>query len=70
MLDSIRRRMGDTAFASAAREFFQSYTGKSIGTEEFRRFWKQKLGDRSTLIDAWLESGGGLPEVEKFTAHN
>ncbi len=70
MLDSIRRTMGDTAFASAAREFFQNYTGKSIGTEEFRKFWKQKLGDRSALIDVWLESGGGLPDVEKLNPHD
>jgi hypothetical protein len=63
MLDSIRQTMGDAAFAAAAREFFQSYKGKSIGTMEFRSFWKEKLGDKGKMIDSWLDSPGGLPEL-------
>ena len=63
MLDSIRKKMGNDAFAAAARAFFQTYTGKSIGTEEFRSFWKEKLGENRDLIDIWLDSSGGLPEV-------
>jgi hypothetical protein len=63
MLDAIRQMMGNHAFAAAAREFFRTYTGKSIGTTEFRSFWKEKLGQNKDLIDAWLDSGGGLPEV-------
>jgi Peptidase family M1 domain len=65
MLDSIRQTMGDTAFGGAARAFFQTYTGKSIGTEEFRSFWKQKLGEKKELVDVWLDSGGGVPVLEK-----
>ena len=63
MLESMRQTMGNDAFAAAVREFFQTYTGKSIGTAEFRSFWKEKLGDNKDLIDAWLDSGGGLPQI-------
>ena len=69
MLDSIRQTMGDPAFGGAAREFFQTYKGRSIGTAEFRSFWKKTLGDKRDLVDSWLDSGGGLPE-ERFAAHN
>ena len=61
MLDSIRQTMGDTAFGGAVREFFQTYKGQSIGTAEFRNFWKQKLGQRAELVDLWLDSTGGVP---------
>ena len=68
MLDSIRQTMGNDAFAAAAREFFQTHTGKAIGTAEFRNFWKQKLADKKQLVDVWLDSGGGVPEVGEATA--
>ena len=67
MLDSIRQTMGNDAFAAAAREFFQTYTGKSIGTAEFRSFWKEKLGGNKAFIDVWLDSGGGLPQVPSLS---
>ena len=70
MLDSIRQTMGNEAFAAAAREFFQTYTGKSIGTAEFRSFWKDKLGENKDLIDVWLDSGGGLPETPSSLSQN
>jgi len=61
MLDSIRQTMGNDAFYAATHEFFQTYKGKSIGTAEFRSFWRQALGDKKDLIDLWLDSTGGLP---------
>jgi hypothetical protein len=70
MMDAIRQKMGNDAFAASAREFFQTYTGKSIGTAEFRSFWKQKLADKKDLVDLWLDSKGGLPDVGKVTAQN
>ncbi|HVN21616.1 MAG TPA: M1 family aminopeptidase [Dongiaceae bacterium] len=70
MLDAIRQAMGDAAFGPAVREFFQTYTGKSIGTAEFRSFWKGKLGEKKDLIDVWLDSGGGSPELAKVAVHN
>jgi aminopeptidase N len=70
MLDSIRQTMGNDPFAAAAREFFQTYTGKSIGTAEFRSFWKDKLGENKDLIDVWLDSGGGLPEIPSSLSQN
>lgn len=70
MLDSIRQTMGNDGFAAAAREFFQTYTGKSIGTAEFRSFWKKEAGDNGKLIDLWLDSTGGVPDVGNVTAHN
>jgi len=51
MLDAIRQTMGNDA--------------ESVGTEVFRRFWKQKLGDKGEMIDTWLDSAGGLPQIEK-----
>lgn len=33
--------------------------GKSIGTAEFRSFWKQKLAENEDLVDVWLDSGVG-----------
>lgn len=65
MLDWIRNTVGSDPFYSAARDFFQMYKGKSIGTEEFRSFWKKELGDKKDLLDVWLDSGGGLPELAK-----
>lgn len=70
MMDAIRQAMGNDAFAAAAREFFQTYKGESIGTAEFRSFWKQKLTDKRDLVDVWLDSKGGLPDVSKVTAQN
>lgn len=64
MLDWIRQMMGSDQFYGAARDFFQTNRGKSIGTAEFRTFWKQELGDKKDLLDAWLDSTGGLPKVE------
>lgn len=68
MLDSIRQTIGNDAFAASAREFFQSHTGTSVGTETFRSFWKQKLGNKSDMIDSWLDSSGGLPQMERVSA--
>jgi hypothetical protein len=70
MMDAIRQAMGNDAFAAAAREFFQTYTGKSIGTPEFRSFWEQKLAGKKDLVDLWVDSKGGLPDTGKVTARN
>jgi hypothetical protein len=58
MLDAIRRAMGDEKFFQACREFFETYRGKSAGTQEFHSFWNAKL-DQEGLIDSWLDSRGG-----------
>jgi aminopeptidase N len=63
MLDTLRQTMGDEKFFLASREFFQTYTGKPTGTAEFRSFWKAKLGSQGELIDVWLDSRGGLPNI-------
>jgi|SRR5579872_690143 len=65
MLDWMRQVMGSDQFYAAARDFFQMYRGKSIGTAEFRSFWKQELGDKKDLLDVWLDSGGVRPELGK-----
>jgi aminopeptidase N len=71
MLDAIRQAMGSDQFYAGARDFFQTYNGRSIGTAEFRSFWKEKLGDKKDALDFWLDSTGGLPEVRKVAAaHN
>ena len=63
MLDTLRQTMGDEKFFLASREFFQTYMGKPTGTGEFRSFWKAKLGSQRELIDVWLDSRGGLPNI-------
>jgi len=65
MLDSIRGTMGSDPFFAAAREFFLTNKGKSLGTEDFRKFWKQKLAGKADLINVWLDSGGGMPQLAK-----
>jgi hypothetical protein len=65
MLDSLRQALGDEAFFGASRDFFQTYRGRSIGTEEFRSFWKQRLGERAAIVDRWLEAGGNATEAAK-----
>jgi aminopeptidase N len=65
MLDYLRGVLGDEKFFQTSREFFQTYKGKSIGTAEFRSFWGERLGDRRDLLDAWLDSGGGLPVLKQ-----
>ncbi len=61
MLDALRESMGDKQFFDASREFYQAYKDKPTQTEDFRRFWKVKLGNKATLLDSWLESPGGVP---------
>lgn len=68
MLDYLRHVMGDNRFFQAARDFFQTYNGQSIGTAEFRSFWKEKLGEKKDVVDLWLDSGGGLPDLGKAGA--
>ena len=45
LLDHLRHVLGDDAFFRACRDFFQTYKGRSIGTADFRSFWKTRLGD-------------------------
>jgi len=61
MLDTQRQAMGDAKFFQTSREFFQCYTGKPAGTQEFRTFWKAKMGGHKDSIDVWLDSRGGPP---------
>lgn len=65
MLDWIRNVIGSDQFYAAARDFYQSYKGKGIGTEEFRSFWSQEVGQNKGLLNIWLDSPGGLPESGK-----
>jgi len=63
MLDWVRNTLGGDQFYAAARDFFQTYKGKGIGTAEFRSFWKQELDEKKDQLDAWLDSQGGVPEL-------
>jgi hypothetical protein len=64
MLNALRHAMGDEKFFQACREYFQANSGKPTGTPEFRAFWKSKLGSNQYLIDSWLDSRGGDPDVQ------
>jgi hypothetical protein len=68
MLDDFRRVLGDQQFFAASREFFERYHGMPTATDDFRNFWRDKLGDRKSLVDAWLDSAGGLPAVDSGAA--
>ena len=63
MLDNLREIMGDGCFFDASKAFFNTYAGKPTGTAEFRSFWKERLGDKKELIDLWLDSKGGVPNL-------
>lgn len=65
MLEAFRQTLGDNQFYAATREFFETYKGRGIGTEEFRSFWKEKLQDRKEMVDWWLDSAGGGPGDNK-----
>ncbi len=64
MLDDLRARLGDQNFFQACRDFFQTYKDQTIGTAEFRSFWKQRLGHQKEFIDKWIDSPGGVPNLE------
>ncbi len=65
MLDTLRQTMGNERFFAASREFVQTYAGRPTGTSEFRNFWKATLGSQKELIDVWLDSRGGVPDISK-----
>jgi len=68
ILNYVRQVMGDDRFYAAARDFFQLYKGQSIGTAQFRSFWREKLAESKDSLDLWLDSTGGLPGLEKVKA--
>jgi aminopeptidase N len=61
MLNAVHQAMGDASFIKTAGDFFQTYEGKSIGTVEFCTFWRERLGDKKAVLDAWLDSSGSIP---------
>ena len=61
MVDFLRRSLGDEKFFQSAHAFFEQYRGKSIGTAEFRGFWRERMGEHTAAFDLWLDTGGGLP---------
>jgi aminopeptidase N len=64
MLDSLRDKLGDKQFFDAARDFFHQQRGRPTGTADFRSFWKPRLEPQSEYLGTWLDSPGGLPNVE------
>jgi hypothetical protein len=63
MLDQLRRTPGNDQCFRACREFFELYTKKSIGTEQFRSFWETQLRERKKLVDSLLDAKGSLPNL-------
>ena len=63
MVDFMRRALGDERFFQCAHDFFQEYRGRSIGTAEFRSFWRGRMGDHKAAFDLWLDTRGGLPPL-------
>jgi len=61
MLHALRRAMGDDAFFKASRDFYQRFREQRISTDEFREFWRSRLGDSASLVDIWVDSPGGVP---------
>ncbi len=63
MLHHLRKTLGEERFFQACREFYQTYKERAVGTGEFRSFWKEKLADQNNLVDVWLDSKGGVPQL-------
>jgi hypothetical protein len=63
MLDQLTRTPGNDQFFRACREFFELYTKKFIGTEQFRSFWETQLRERKKLVDGLLDAKGSLPNL-------
>jgi hypothetical protein len=64
MLDDIRNKIGDRSFFKVCRDFFQKFHHDLIGTAGFREFWGDRLPECKDMLNAWLDSGGGLPEIK------
>ena len=62
MLQTFRKTMGDGAFFAASRNFLEAGNKGGATTEDFRSFWKRRLGRSAPLVDAWLDTPGGAPE--------
>jgi hypothetical protein len=69
MLDDIRNRIGDRAFFKVCRDFFQKFHHDLIGATEFREFWGDRLPEYKDVLNAWLDTPGGLPDLKywRFT---
>lgn len=65
MLDFFRNLLGDGEFFKICRDFFKTYSKSLISTPDFRHFWKERLGVHNEKLDLWLDSKGGLPDLEK-----
>ena len=61
MLDDIRGRIGDKRFFEICRNFFSEFHRDLIGTPEFRNFWGKRIPEHQEVLNAWLDSAGGLP---------
>lgn len=68
MLDTLRQTMGDEKFFQASRCSSRVTRDKPTGTGEFRSFWKGKLGAQGGIIDAWLDSSGGMSKTDATSA--
>jgi hypothetical protein len=64
MLDDIRNKIGDRSFFKVCRDFYQKFHHDLIGTAEFREFWGDRLPEYKDLLNAWLDTRGGLPELK------
>jgi aminopeptidase N len=65
MFDYFRDLIGDKKFFKASRDFYQTFRDTLIGTAEFRSFWKEHLAEHGNILDMWLDSQGGLPNLDK-----
>ncbi len=64
MLDDIRNRIGEKTFFKVCRNFFQKFHHDLIGTTEFREFWGDRLPECKDMLNAWLDSSGGLQDLK------
>lgn len=64
MLESLRKRLGDKVFFEICHRFYDEFNKKLIGTEEFRNFWGERLAEHKRILEIWLDSKGGLPELD------
>jgi hypothetical protein len=68
VLHMLRRLVGDDAFFSGVRSFYEKWKFKKAGTDDFRQVMEQASGrDLNRFFETWIY-GAAIPRL-KFNAH-
>jgi len=64
MLDGIRNLLGDETFFKICHDFYQQFHDNAANTTKFRKFWDARMKQHENILNRWLDSKGGIPELE------